>query len=98
MEGVAAMTRQETMGGCKEMIQHIRQVDIAATTAGQAAMGGPGSWWLLQDEADGAQEVRVFGAFISPGLFEDDLCLGCLGCRGGCGRHGLPVGSSSKQG
>ena len=27
MEGVAAMTRQETVGGCNEMIQHIRQID-----------------------------------------------------------------------
>ena len=25
----------------------------------------------MQEEADEAQEVRVFGAFVSPGLFED---------------------------
>ena len=55
------------------MVQHIRQSDTAAIAAGEAAVhvGGSGSWWLLQQEADEAQEVRVFGAFISPELFDD---------------------------
>ena len=48
-----------------------------AGAAGEAAVGGPGSWCLMQQEADEAQEVKVFGAFISPGLFE------------GCGMYGM---------
>ena len=33
---LAAMVRQEAVGGCKEMMQHIRQIDTAATaTAGK---------------------------------------------------------------
>ena len=42
-----------------------------AGAAGEAAMGGPESWWLMRQEADEAQEVKVIGAFISSGLFED---------------------------
>ena len=100
MEGVAAMTRQETVGrckemqqhirpldtaaatsgnattekavgGCREMIKHIRQINTAAATAGEATLGGPRSRWLLQQEVDEAKEVKMFGAFISPGRFED---------------------------
>ena len=36
-EKLAAMTRQETVGGCKGMVQHTRQIDTAAAAADKAA-------------------------------------------------------------
>ena len=36
-EKLAAMARQEAVGGCKEMIQHIRQIDTTAAVTGKVA-------------------------------------------------------------
>ena len=37
MGEATAMTRQEAMGECKELIQHIRQIDAAAVATNKAA-------------------------------------------------------------